>query len=159
MFRSRKTCQSTVLRWLRKLPLFLALVLVLPSPAFAQLDEAQDETPSNEDDETFSRPPTPPTEEVRPIAPTLPPTELELARGMRIAEVRVAGNRRISTDDVLAYLRERPGQIFRPENLTRDVRELWDSGFFDDIEVDLERRADGVHLRFLVRERPSIRNI
>lgn len=158
MFRSPKTYQSTVLRWLRKVALLLTLVLALPSPAFAQLGETEDETP-NEDDATLSRPPTPPTEEVRPIAPTLPPTELELARGMRIAEIRVAGNRRISTDDVLAYLRERPGQIFRPENLTRDVRELWDSGFFDDIEVDLERRADGVHLRFLVRERPSIRNI
>ncbi len=36
------------------------------------------------------------------------------------------------------------------------MRELWDSGFFEDIEVDLNRRDDGVHLRLLVRERPNI---
>ena len=38
----------------------------------------------------------------------------------------------------LTYLRERVGQTFTPEALTQDVRELWNSGFFDDIEVDLE---------------------
>ena len=157
MLRSRKTYQSTVLRWLRKVTLLFTLLVALPSPAFAQANE--DEAGSSGDEEAPSRPPTPPTEEVSPVAPSLPPTELELARGMRIAEIRVSGNRRISTEDVLAYLRERPGQIFRPENLTRDVRELWDSGFFDDVEVDLERRADGVHLRFIVRERPSIASI
>ena len=50
-------------------------------------------------------------------------------RNQSIVRIDVAGNRRVSKDDFLTYLRERPGQPFTPENLTRDVRELWDSGF------------------------------
>jgi outer membrane protein insertion porin family len=70
--------------------------------------------------------------------------------------IEVAGNRRITKGDILSYLRERSGQAFAPETLTQDVRELWNSGFFDDIEVDLERTDTGVMLRFLVRERPNV---
>jgi outer membrane protein insertion porin family len=102
---------------------------------------------------------TPPTEEVVPHALALPPSEAELARNQPIVRIDVAGNRRVSKDDFLTYLRERVGQPFTPEGLTRDVRELWDSGFFDDVEVDLDRRDDGIALRFIVRERPNIREI
>ncbi len=88
-----------------------------------------------------------------------PEEEAEQARGLPIAEIRVAGNRRITSDDILAYLTEKSGQPFSPEALSKDVRELWTSGFFDDIEVDLERQPAGVTLRFLVRERPNISSI
>jgi outer membrane protein insertion porin family len=104
-------------------------------------------------------PPTPATEEVVPRPLNLPPTEAELARNQPIARIDVVGNRRVSKDDFLTYLRERVGQAFTPENLTRDVRELWDSGFFDDVQVDLDRTDQGVVLRFEVRERPNIREI
>ncbi|WP_437668629.1 outer membrane protein assembly factor BamA [Sorangium sp. So ce131] len=90
----------------------------------------------------------------------LAPTEAELARGQPVVQVVVAGNRRISTEDVLVYLGQtRVGRAFTPEGLARDVRELWNSGLFDDVEVDLTRRDDGVSLRVLVRERPSIKSI
>ena len=93
-------------------------------------------------------------------APTLQATETELARGQPVAKVAVAGNRRIATEDVLTYMQQtRVGKAFSPDGLTKDVRELWDSGFFDDVEVDLTRRDDGVHIRLLVRERPSIKAI
>jgi outer membrane protein insertion porin family len=87
------------------------------------------------------------------------PNEAELARGSPIASIDVSGNRRISKSDVVSYLRERVGQPFEPGTLAQDVRELWTSGFFDDIEVDLERTDQGVKLGFMVRERPSIRAV
>jgi outer membrane protein insertion porin family len=88
--------------------------------------------------------------------PPLPQSEAELARGLPILRIVVSGNRRITPEDVVTYLRERSGQEFVPELLTQDVRELYGSGFFDDIEVDLERLSEGVVLRFQVRERPSV---
>ncbi|HWP09017.1 MAG TPA: outer membrane protein assembly factor BamA [Polyangiaceae bacterium] len=93
-----------------------------------------------------------------PPAPTvaIPPSEAQLAEGLPIKAIDVAGNRRVTADDVRTYLKERVGSLFQSEVLTEDVRELYGSGFFDDIEVDLDRRDDGVRLRFLVRERPSI---
>src|SRR5580698_3540493 len=94
-------------------------------------------------------------------APTIriPASEAEKAEGLPIAKIEVSGNRRVALDDVGTYLREKPGQLFRMENLSGDVRALWDAGFFDDIEVDLERRDQGIVLRFLVRERPNIKSV
>lgn len=92
-------------------------------------------------------------------APQLPPTEAELARGMPILAIEVAGNQRVGSEDIMTYLRTRTGQLFRPEELTRDVRELWDSGFFDDIIVDLTRKDDGVRIRFIVRERSNVKTV
>jgi outer membrane protein insertion porin family len=92
--------------------------------------------------------------------PKLPPTEAEEARGKRIADVRIVGNKRISNEQIresLKWLRE--GKAFNPRGMTRDVRELWETQFFDDIEVDLTQTADEVDLRILVRERPSIKEV
>ncbi|HEX7672362.1 MAG TPA: POTRA domain-containing protein, partial [Polyangiaceae bacterium] len=86
-------------------------------------------------------------------------SETELARGLPIVTIEVDGNRRVTKDDVRSYLRERVGQTFVPEALSKDVRELWGSGFFDDIEVDLERSDAGVTLRFTVRERPNVAKV
>jgi outer membrane protein insertion porin family len=94
-----------------------------------------------------------------PATAALPAGEAELARGLPLQRIQVTGNRRVTPEDVLTYIRERVGQVFKPETLTQDVRELWNSGFFDDIEVDLDRRDEGVELRFVVRERPSIATI
>ncbi|HEY3592360.1 MAG TPA: POTRA domain-containing protein, partial [Polyangiaceae bacterium] len=104
-------------------------------------------------------PATPANEDVTPQPLTLSPTDAELAKGQPILRIDVVGNRRVSRDDFLAYLREHPNQPFVPENLTRDVRELWESGFFDDIQVDLDRSDEGVGLRFIVRERPNVKEI
>src|SRR5208282_1873005 len=89
----------------------------------------------------------------------IPPTEAEKAEGTAIASIEISGNRRIANEDVMIYLREKVGQLFRMESVSSDVRALWDSGSFDDVEVDLERKDAGVTLRFLVRERPNIRAI
>ncbi|HTQ05848.1 MAG TPA: outer membrane protein assembly factor BamA [Polyangiaceae bacterium] len=97
-----------------------------------------------------------PDEEGPPPTPAIPPSEAELAEGLPIRVIDVAGNRRVTAEDVRTYLKERVGQPFSSEALTEDVRELYGSGFFDDIEVDLVRRDEAVELRFLVRERPSI---
>jgi outer membrane protein insertion porin family len=97
-----------------------------------------------------------------PVAdgPTMPSSEAELARGQPVAKVTIAGNRRVPNEDVSAYLATlRAGKTFTPEGMAKDVHELWESGYFADIEVDLTRRDDGVHLRILVRERPSIKSI
>jgi outer membrane protein insertion porin family len=97
-----------------------------------------------------------------PSAPVvaLPPTMAEQSEGLPIATLEIVGNRRVGREDVLSYLREKPGQLFKVDNLTSDVHALWDSGFFEDIQVDLTTNAaGGVVLRFIVRERPNIKAI
>lgn len=93
-----------------------------------------------------------------PVLPELPPTAAELARGKRIAEVKLVGNERISKEEIRETLQSlRAGKRFNPRGMTRDVRELWDLAYFDDIEVDLNQTETEVRLRILVRERPSVK--
>jgi outer membrane protein insertion porin family len=96
-----------------------------------------------------------------PAEPTiaLPQTAAEQAEGLPIARLDVVGNRRVAREDVLSYLREKPGHLFKVENLTGDVHALWDSGFFEDIQVDLSTNDHGVVLRFAVRERPNVKEV
>jgi outer membrane protein insertion porin family len=94
-----------------------------------------------------------------PHAGSPPPSETDLARGLPIVAIEVLGNRRVTKEDVKSYLRERVGQAFAPESLSKDVRELWGSGFFDDVEVDLQRSDNGVTLRFNVRERSNVSKV
>jgi outer membrane protein insertion porin family len=89
----------------------------------------------------------------------LPQTAAEQAEGLPIVTVEVVGNRRVSREDVQSYLREKAGHVFTVANLTGDVHALWDSGFFEDIQVDLTTTDRGVALRFLVRERPNIKDV
>ena len=88
-----------------------------------------------------------------------PATAAELAEGLPIAALEIAGNRRVARDDVLSYLHQKVGQPLRTEALTGDVHALWDSGFFEDVQVDLTTNDRGVVLRFIVRERPNIKEI
>lgn len=180
---TRKPGLSTALSALfRALSFALALVALAAPRAFAQPAPATPPAPTPEAPSPTRGAPAPapsgsvpsdpassrgapdpapgPTPDPRldPPAPRIqiPPTEAEEAAGLPIVTVTVTGNRRISEQDVLAYLKLRKGQPFSAKALTQDVRELYASGFFDDIEVDLERGDQGVVLRFVVRERPSI---
>src|SRR5438128_1139787 len=92
-----------------------------------------------------------------------PPPESPCFLGPLLLATRRArpglGNRGVTREDVKSYLREKVGQPFVPEALSKDVRELWGSGFFDDVEVDLDRTDAGVRLRFTVRERSNIAKV
>ena len=125
-----------------------ALLLVVLAPARALAQPA----PAAEPKEDAAEAPlsTPAT------LPSLPATDADKARGATIVRIDVVGNQRVTKSDILTYLRERVGTAFAPETLSQDVRELWNSGYFDDIVVELDRGDDGVGLRFVVRERPSI---
>ena len=95
-----------------------------------------------------------------PALPSIPKTLAEEADGAIINKIEIDGNARVATDRITDYLRLKPNGPFSPSVLSRDVRELWGSGLFDDIEVDLTRNDDGtVDLRIHVRERPNVRAV
>ncbi len=106
-------------------------------------------------------PASPPPGAAAPEPPqiNLPRTAAEQAEGLPIVAIETVGNRRVARDDVLSYLREKKGHLFKVEGLTADVHSLWDSGFFEDVQVDLTANDRGVVLRFVVRERPNIKEI
>lgn len=128
----------------------LSLALLLGAIAYGNPAVAQ---PS-----ALPAPGSPAVEAPRGVAPSLR-NEADLARDLPIVGIEVTGNRRVTAEDIVTYLREKRGDPFSPEKLAQDVRELWGSGFFDDVVVELERSDLGVTLRFVVRERATVADV
>ncbi len=89
----------------------------------------------------------------------LPQTPAQKAEGQPIVGIEVEDNRRLSSDEVLSYVHEKVGETFKVETLAADVRSVWNSGNFEDVQVDMAEVSRGIRLRFKVTERPYIKSI
>lgn len=79
-----------------------------------------------------------------------------------VESVDIQGNRRLRDEDLIYYIRTRPGDVYDPVALERDLRELLSLNFFDKtatrvLTTDGER--GGVNVIFEVREWPIIRDL
>src|SRR3989339_26586 len=83
----------------------------------------------------------------------------ELYQKQIITDIAVAGNKRIEKDAVLRILDTHTGDIFKPENISKDLKKIYDMGYFDDVLVEKESHDKGVKIVFKVMEKPSIREI
>jgi outer membrane protein insertion porin family len=79
--------------------------------------------------------------------------------GVRVAELRVRGNRRIESAAILARVSQKPGEPYSPARLAQDVREVYALGFFRNVQVLEEDGLDGRILTFLVEENPVVRQV
>lgn len=64
--------------------------------------------------------------------------------------LQVAGTRRP------VQLASRAGEVFDPARVERDVRRLWSTGWFQDIQVESSDTPRGVHLTFALVEKPRL---
>lgn len=76
--------------------------------------------------------------------------------------VDIQGNRRLRDEDLLYYIKTRPGDVYDPAALERDLRELLSLNFFDKTATRVlteEGVRGGVNVIFEVRELPIIRDL
>lgn len=88
--------------------------------------------------------------------PSLPATDLDAAQGLPLVLIEITGLRRIAPADVQGYMKLKVGAPFDAAGLRADVRALWRSGSFEDLEVDLHTNPNGISLRFHVKERATV---
>jgi len=85
-----------------------------------------------------------------------PPVEAE----GKVDKITVQGTRRIEEAVVLAAIGLRRGESLSPEKVRRDLKAVYETGFFEDVVVDLAEGDDGkVIVRFLVDEKPAVREV
>jgi outer membrane protein insertion porin family len=77
----------------------------------------------------------------------------------KVFAVEVSGNRRIEADAIKAHITTRPGEVMLPEQLRKDLRAIYDMGYFYDVRVETEDVPGGVKVIFGVEERPAIREV
>src|SRR5271167_1853400 len=76
-----------------------------------------------------------------------------------IQQIRVIGNRRIPRETVLARLFSHPGDVYDPATIERDFNSLWNTGYFENLQIAREDTPKGIILDVIVKEKPTIREI
>ncbi len=79
--------------------------------------------------------------------------------GVTVTTIEIRGNKRIELPAIAGRLTLKPGDPYTPENVRGQIKILYDSGYFEDVQVETESGAGGVALVFLVREKPFITEI
>lgn len=79
-----------------------------------------------------------------------------------VESVDIQGNRRLRDEDLLYYIKTRPGDTYNPQQLERDLKELLSLNFFDKTATRVlteEGVRGGVNVIFEVRELKIIRDL
>ncbi|MEC9464506.1 MAG: outer membrane protein assembly factor BamA, partial [Myxococcota bacterium] len=84
---------------------------------------------------------------------------LATAESLTIEKVDVKGSLRVEKKTILNGLETKEGAVFSEEAVTRDLRKIWDQGFFRDVSFHREETKDGLSILIKVREKPAIRKV
>lgn len=76
-----------------------------------------------------------------------------------VMDIVIAGNERIEDDAIKRKIHTKPGDAFIRENISMDLRRVYDMGYFDDIRIEAAQGHDGKIITLTVKEKPSIRDI
>jgi outer membrane protein insertion porin family len=76
-----------------------------------------------------------------------------------VESVETRGLQLLSEETLLYYLGLQPGQPLDREALDRNVKELWQRGLVDDVEIESFPTPAGLRLRITIAERPILRSI
>src|SRR5262249_39228966 len=79
--------------------------------------------------------------------------------GQIIENIDVSGNRRIPSETVKSRIYTRIGDVYDEAALQRDLRSVWNSGYFEDVRMEREPSPKGWFIHIYVREKPTIRTI
>ncbi len=79
-----------------------------------------------------------------------------------VESIDIQGNRRLRDEDLMYYIKTRPGDVYDPAALERDLKELLSLNFFDKTQTRVlteDGIRGGVNVIFEVRELPIIRDL
>ncbi len=76
-----------------------------------------------------------------------------------IAKVEVRGTKVLDADVVLMRLSSRKGDTIDLAAINKEIKRIWDLGYFSDVEASIEESGEGKVLVYTVKEKPRIANI
>jgi outer membrane protein insertion porin family len=93
--------------------------------------------------------------------PTAPPQpQGQPAAQQTIQDIVFRGNRRITTAVMRARIFSHKGDVYNETALRRDFMALWNTGYFDDIRLEVtDSEKGGKIVTFFVREKKLVRSI
>lgn len=79
--------------------------------------------------------------------------------GLTVKAIEIRGNKRIELPAIAGRLTLKVGDPYTPETVRGQVKILYDSGFFEDVQVETDSSDGGTSVTFVVREKPFITEI
>ena len=79
--------------------------------------------------------------------------------GLKVKTIEIRGNKRIELPAISGRLTLKAGDPYQPETVRGQVKILYDTGFFEDVQVETEAVEGGTAVTFVVREKPFITEI
>ena len=76
-----------------------------------------------------------------------------------VRKLVVQGNQRIESDAILRVVKTKAGDRYNADLLSEDLQAVYAMGWFDDVRVEVDKQADGNTVIFVVKEKPTIREI
>ncbi|GAI20319.1 unnamed protein product [marine sediment metagenome] len=77
----------------------------------------------------------------------------------KITAIVVQGNENISLDLIISQIASNLGDVFSKENIEKDMKAVYDLGYFKDVKIKLESFRDGYKVVFVVVENLPIKEI
>jgi outer membrane protein insertion porin family len=77
-------------------------------------------------------------------------------RDFRIASIAPAGNTRIDSGAILRKISTKSGDLYSQQALRKDLVAIYQMGYFNDVQIDVEDSALGKNVIFRVSEKPVI---
>lgn len=133
--------------WFRLTAIWVTLGLaLLGGPTVFSADEATSENPPAASG---------------PQAPETAPSEESPSeeRPMEILDIQVRGNQIIGTGVILNQIKSRKGEKLVREAVNEDIKRLYGTGYFRDIQIEVEEDPQGYRLVVSVEEKPVVRQI
>ncbi len=84
---------------------------------------------------------------------------LKVFRRERVAEVIVAGNRRIESEAIKTMMKTKKGDIYLAKQLQDDLKSIYKMGYFADVRIETSDTSRGKVVTLQVAENETIRNI
>jgi len=76
-----------------------------------------------------------------------------------IEKIEIVGNDRVSDETIEYYVTVRAGDFYNRDQLLRDFKVLWSTGFFSNIKIEEDEGQSGRIVRIIVEENPVIKDI
>ena len=77
----------------------------------------------------------------------------------KVASIDIRGNKKIELPAIQGRLTLKPGDPYTAENVRGQIKILYETGYFEDVQVETDSTPEGIALTFLVHEKPFITEI
>lgn len=84
---------------------------------------------------------------------------LYTSRFQRIADIRIAGNKRIDSGAILRHIKNRTGDLYNIVQLRNDLKSVFKMGYFVDVQIEIDESDEGKIVTFTIQEKEVIGSV